>query len=39
MAEDISSSVKLIADYGRLTTEAQPTRQSPVQVLTCTYVA
>ena len=39
MASDISSSVRLIAEYGHVTTEAQPTRRSPIQVLTCTYVA
>ena len=39
MAKDIGSSVRLIADYGHLTIDAQPTRRSPIQVLTCTYVA
>ena len=39
MAKDISSSIRLLAEYGRVTTEAQPTRQSPIQVLTCTYIA
>ena len=39
MAQDISSSVRIITEYERLTTEAQPTRRSPIQVLTYTYVA
>ena len=38
MAKDIGSSVRLTAEYGRLTTDAQPTRRSPIQVLTCIYV-
>ena len=33
------SSVRLIDEYGRLTIKAQPTRWSPIQVLTCTFVA
>ena len=36
MALYIGSRVRLIVEYGRLTTEAKPTR--PMQVLTCTYV-
>ena len=28
-----------LAEYGRVTTEAQPTIRSPIQVLTCAYVA
>ena len=38
MAKDISSSVKFIADFGHSPVDAQPTRRSPIQVITCTYV-
>ena len=38
IAYDISSSVRLLAEYGCVTTDAKPTRRSPIQVLTCTYV-
>ena len=29
----------ILAEYGRLDKEAQPTIQSPIKVLTCIYVA